>query len=150
MAAPRALRNRMEFSYHHSRGGPGPAAARALLRLQARAGVQADDLGVHVAVREHLDGEGGELRGEAETLREQHIALELFLERLGAGALAVDGSVDEPGGYREDPGAHRGQVTGDGQGHADDAALRRRIRGLADLAIERGDRRGVHDRAPLA
>ena len=32
----------------------------------------------------------------------------------------------------------------------DDAALRRRVRGLADLAVERGDRRGVDDHAALA
>ena len=41
------------------------------------------------------------------------------------------------------------QVAGDRQGHADDAALGRRVGGLADLAVERGDRRGVDDDAAL-
>ena len=41
------------------------------------------------------------------------------------------------------------EVAGDGQGHADDAALRRRVGGLADLAVEGGDRGGVDDGAPL-
>ncbi len=37
----------------------------------------------------------------------------------------------------------RDEVARDRQRHADHAALRRRVGGLADLAVERGDRRGV-------
>ena len=51
---------------------------------------------------------------------------------------------------RHHPDLQPGQVPGDRQGHADDAALGRGVGGLADLAVERRDRRGVHDDAPLA
>ena len=43
-----------------------------------------------------------------------------------------------------------GQVAGDRQGHADDAALGGGVRRLADLAVERRDAGEVHDRAALA
>ncbi|MCO5556213.1 hypothetical protein L7F22_009759 [Adiantum nelumboides] len=49
-----------------------------------------------------------------------------------------------------DPDAEVGQVAGDRQGHADDAALGRRVRGLPDLALERRDRGGVDDDAAVA
>ena len=42
-----------------------------------------------------------------------------------------------------------GQLAGDGQGHADDAALGRRIRCLADLTFEGGHARGVDDHAAV-
>ena len=42
------------------------------------------------------------------------------------------------------------EVAGDGQGHADHAALGRGVRRLADLAVEGRDGREVDDRAALA
>ena len=42
------------------------------------------------------------------------------------------------------------EVARDRQRHADDAALRGRVGGLADLAVEGGDRGGVDDHAALA
>ncbi|MDT3441528.1 hypothetical protein QOZ89_18270 [Pseudofrankia sp. BMG5.37] len=72
--------------------------APVLLGLEAGAGVDADDLGVQVAVGEQLDGQGGELVRGAEAVREEDVALQLVLERSGARAFAVDRGVDEPGG----------------------------------------------------
>ena len=58
--------------------------------------------------------------------------------------------LEEAGRDRHDPDSSFGEVAGDRQGHADDAALRRRVRRLADLPVERGDGRGVDDDAALA
>src|SRR5690606_30131696 len=56
---------------------PGPHGS---LRLHADAGVDADRLGVHVAVAQELGGEGGELAGLAEALGEEHARTEALLE----------------------------------------------------------------------
>ena len=55
-----------------------------------------------------------------------------------------------PGRDRAHADADGREVTGRGERERRDAALRRRVRGLADLPVERGDRRGVDDHAPLA
>ena len=60
---------------------------RLLFRLHPDAGVDADRLGVHVAVGQQLDGQRGELGGVARAVREQHVLGQLGLERLGALAL---------------------------------------------------------------
>ena len=77
-------------------------------------------------------------------------ALSLSLNASERLARAVDRRVDEAGGDAVDPDADGGEVAGDGQGHADDAALGGRVGGLADLAVEGGDRGDVDDGAPLA
>ena len=58
--------------------------------------------------------------------------------------------VDEAGRDRAHADAGRGEVARGGERERDDAALRRRVRGLTDLAVVRGDRRGVDDHAALA
>src|ERR687897_1282844 len=120
------------------------------LGLHAHATVDADDLGVHVAVAEQLDGHARELVGGAEALGEEHVALELLLELLAGLALAVDRRVDEAGRDAVHPDSDRGQVAGDRQRDADHAALRRRVARLADLAVEGSHGGDRHDRAPLA
>ena len=96
-----------------------------------------------------LDDHRGQLVGHAQAVREQHGLAELGLERLRAFALAVDRGVDQTGRDGVDPDADRRQVAGDRQGHADDAALGRRVRRLADLAVERRDAGHVDDGAAL-
>ena len=83
-------------------------------------------------------------------MREEHTLFEVRLKRFAALALAVDGCVDEARRNSVDADTRRRQVTSDWQGHAHNAALRGRIAGLADLTIERCDRRNVHDGATLA
>ena len=72
------------------------------------------------------------------------------LERFALLALAVDRGVDQARGDRVDANADSRKVTGDRQGHADDAALRGRVGALSDLAVERGGGRHVDDGAAAA
>ena len=65
-------------------------------------------------------------------------------------ALAVDRGVDQAGRDGVEADADRGEVAGDGEGHADDAALGGGVRRLADLAVEGGDAGQVDDGAALA
>ena len=67
-----------------------------------------------------------------------------------AGSVAKQRGVEQPRRDGADPDADRGEVAGDRQRHADDAALRRRVRGLADLPVEGRDRGGVDDDAAVA
>src|SRR5690606_28831526 len=131
-------------------GRARPGAPAGSLRLHAHAAVEPDDLCVHVAVAQQLDGQRGELLGDAEALGEQHVLLQLLLEGLRGLALAVDRRVDQAGGDAVDPHADGGQVAGDGERHADDTALGGRVGGLADLAVEGGDRGDGDDGAALA
>ena len=91
-----------------------------------------------------------QLLGPAEALGEQHALLQVGLELLRCLTGAVDRRVDQSRGHRVDADSDGGEVAGDGQRHSDDAALRRRVGGLADLPVEGGDRRHVDDRATLA
>jgi hypothetical protein len=82
--------------------------------------------------------------------------------RLGKGTLAASACCTSSGivksiGVPKMPGRDRhvadaalGEVARDRQGHADDAALRRRIGGLADLAVVGGDARRRDQHAALA
>ena len=88
--------------------------------------------------------------GVAQAVREEHVLGELALEGLGALARAVDRRVDQPRQDRVDPDADDGQVAGHREGQADDAALRRRVGGLADLAVLGRHRRRVDDGAAAA
>src|ERR1700685_2549458 len=74
---------------------PFPFPAGDLFGLQAGGGVDPDRLCVHVRVGQELDGQRGELRGAAETVREQDVPGQLGLERLGALGLAVARRVDQ-------------------------------------------------------
>jgi len=136
-------------------GGAGPPAGRGgggppRLGLHADAGVQADALGVHVAVAQQLDGHGGELGRVAKPFREEHSDAEALLELLGTFARPVDRCVDESGEDGVDPHADGSEVAGHGQRHTHDAALGGRVGGLADLAVLGGDRRRVDDGAAPA
>ena len=71
------------------------------------------------------------------------------LDRL-VGQVAEQRRVEQAGRDRHHPDLQPGQVAGDRQRHADDAALGRGVGRLADLPLERGDRRRVDDHAPLA
>ena len=51
---------------------------------------------------------------------------------------------------RDDPDAEAAEVARHRERHPGDAGLRRGVRDLADLPLERGDRRGVDDHAALA
>src|SRR6266566_1753566 len=111
------------------------------------------------ALVHHMTGQGiryglqtmcqrGVLRGAAQSRRMGHLVaqrLDLLL-----GQVREQRRVEQAGRDRHHPNLQPGQVAGDRQRHADDAALGRGVGGLADLAIERRDRRGVHDHAPLA
>ncbi len=70
--------------------------------------------------------------------------------RAGSGSAGEQRGVEQARGDRVDADAQRGEVAGGGQRHADDAALRRAVGGLPDLAVVGGDRRGVHADAALA
>ena len=65
------------------------------------------------------------------------------------GMAASMGVLKMPGAMRTDADAEHRQLARDGQRHACDAGLGRRIGGLADLSFEGGHRRGVHDHAAL-
>ena len=54
------------------------------------------------------------------------------------------------GAMASDADAEAAEVAGHRQRHAGDAGLGRGVGDLADLALERGDRRGVDDHAALA
>ena len=66
------------------------------------------------------------------------------------GRPAIIGVSKMPGAIVHDADADAREVARDRQRHADDAALGGRVGGLADLAVEGGDRRGVDDDAALA
>ena len=57
--------------------------------------------------------------------------------------------LEEAGGDRDDPDLPAGELAGDRQRHADDAALGGRVGRLADLALEGGDRGRVDEHPPL-
>ena len=57
--------------------------------------------------------------------------------------------LEQSGRDRDDPDLALGQLAGDRQGHADNAALGGRVGRLPDLAVEGGHRRGVDDDAAL-
>ena len=68
-----------------------------LFRLHPDAGVETNRLGIHVTVREQLDGQRRELAAIAESLGEQDSGTEACFELIGRFARAVDGRVDESG-----------------------------------------------------
>src|SRR6266545_5991922 len=82
----------------------------ASLRLEADTTVETDRLGVHVVVLDERAHELGELRRRAQALGERDRRGELLLPFVGRLALAVNGSVDDPGADRVDPDADHGQV----------------------------------------
>jgi alpha-methylacyl-CoA racemase len=71
------------------------------------------------------------------------------LDRL-VGQVAQQRRVEQARRDRHHADLQPGQVAGDRQRHADDAALGRGVGRLADLPLERRHRRGVDDHAPLA
>src|SRR5207244_3580930 len=82
----------------------------------------------------------------AETLRKRHLLAERGADRIGQGG--EKRRVEDPGRDRHDADPELGEVACDRERHADDAALRGRIGGLADLAVEGRDRGRVDDATP--
>src|SRR5688572_20331039 len=113
-----------------------------------RSAVEADGLGV-----QHLDLDDRlhqlrEFRRPAEARGKRHLLAERLLRVLrqaGEQRRLEDAGRD---GAHADTVARK--VARDGQCHADDRALRRRVGRLADLAVVGRDRSGVHDHAALA
>ena len=70
--------------------------------------------------------------------------------RASSGQRGQQRGVEGPGGDRHHPDPAARQIAGGRQREADDAALRRRVGDLADLAVEGGDRGGVDADAALA
>src|SRR5215213_9386747 len=62
-----------------------------------------------------------------------------------SGRLASRGVLNRARCDGDDPDAVLGEVAGDREGHADDPTLAGGVGGLADLAVERRDARGVDD-----
>src|SRR5213594_1654379 len=110
--------------------------------------VEPDRLAVQHHVGDDVAGERGVLVRLAEPLRERHLLGERRADRLRQ--RAEQGRLEDSGRDRHHANAQLGEVACDGQGHAHDAALGRRVRRLADLPVERGHRGGVDDHAALA
>ena len=84
----------------------------------------------------------------AEPRRKRHLLRQRLPRRLGQ--RRQEWGVERSGRNRHHADAHARELARDRQRHADDAALRRRVGGLADLAVECRHRGGVHDHAALA
>ena len=69
--------------------------------------------------------------------------------RASSGSAREQRGVEQARGDRHDADAVLGEVARGRERHADDAALRGRVGDLADLALVRGDRRGLHAHAAL-
>src|SRR5690606_8352734 len=120
----------------------------ALLRRQAQRAVEADGLAVQHRVVEDVAHQERVLLGAAEAAGERHRGGERGLRRLGQPA--QHRRLEDAGGDRHDADAVAGELARRGQGERGDAALGGGVGGLADLALERGDRGGVDDHAALA
>ena len=70
--------------------------------------------------------------------------------RASSGSAASSGVSNRPGAIVQTRMPSRARSRAAGSVRPDDAALRRRVGGLADLAVEGGDRGGHHERAALA
>ena len=115
----------------------------------ADAAVDPQRLAVHVVVGDELDHHRRQLVRGAQALGEEHALPQVRLELLRPLALPVDGRVDQAGCDRVHADPDGRQVARHGKRHADDAALRGGVGGLSDLAVERRDRRQVHDGTAL-
>src|SRR4029078_1360515 len=110
--------------------------------------VKAHILAVEIAVRYHRVGELRVFLRLAEPARERHLRRQRLLHPVGRPLQqwrvedARQDGVDANGLARE--------IAGDGQRQSDDAGLRGGLGGLSDLAVFRGDRGSIDDRAPIA
>ena len=126
-----------------------PGALFGALGGKTQRAVEADRLAVEVNVLGDLLGELSVLVGPAHPLRERDGGPPVGVQLLRVG-VAERGREESAGCDRHHPDAGRGEVAGERQRHRDDAALGRRVGGLADRAVEGGDRGGVDDDAALA
>src|SRR5262249_54844269 len=110
--------------------------------------VQADGLAVQHDVLEDVADQRRVLARAPQARRERDLRRQRLAQRLRRHG--EHRRVERPGRDGEDADAEGGQVARDRQRHADHTALRRRVRGLADLAVVRRDRRCVDDDATLA
>ena len=119
-----------------------------LLRRHADRAVEADRLAVQHLVLDDREREVRELVRDAEPRGERDAGAQRLAVLLGE--RRQKRRVEEARRDRVDADAAAGEVAGGRKGEADDAGLRRRVGGLADLPVEGGDRRRVDADAPLA
>src|SRR5215510_14984142 len=121
---------------------------RVLLRRHAQRPVQANHFAVEHRVFDDVFGQRRVFRRIAEPWRERDLRAERFphVFRQPGEQRSVEQARRD--GYDAD--AQAGEVAGDRQRHSDDPAFRRRIRRLADLAVEGRDRGRVDDHAAFA
>ena len=114
-------------------GDPSPLVR--LFRLHSDPRVDADRLGVHVAVGEQFHAQAGELVGVAEPLGKEDPRAESSLELLGVGSGPVNGRVDETRQNAVRPHADDREVARQRQRQTDHSPLRGGVRDLADLPV---------------
>src|ERR1700678_2983782 len=125
-----------------------PASLAVLAGGHPNGAVETDDLAVEVLVVDDGGGQAGVVLGRAQAVGVRDRGGQAVAD-VGAQAGQHRG-VHRAGGDRVDPDPPAGQVAGGDDGEAADAGLGGGVGGLADLALERGDRGGQHDRAALA
>ena len=97
---------------------------------------------------DHVLRQEAVLVGVAQTRGVRHLLAQRLLRLFGQ--RAQQWGLEQAGGDGADADQLTRQVAGDRQGHADDTALGRRVRCLADLTVERRHRGRVDDDALLA
>src|SRR5690242_18204015 len=127
--------------------------ARNLSRVDSTWGhsqrsVEPNHLAVQHRVLDDMARQRCVLLGAAEARGERHARAERLARLLGEAG--HHRRVEQARGDRADADAVLREVARGGERHADDAALGRAVRDLADLAVERGDRGGVDADAALA
>ncbi len=121
----------------------------ALLRRHPQRAVEPDRLAVQHRVVDDLGDEVGELVGVGRAGDGNGMPAP-SASRCSCGSAASSGVSNSPGRDRDDADPAAREVAGGRQRQPDDAALRRRVGDLADLAVEGGDRGGVDADAALA
>src|SRR5262249_46850831 len=119
-----------------------------LLRRHPDRAVETNHLAVEHRVADDLTHERRELRGPPETRRKRHRLAERFGDFRRY--LAHHRRLEDARRDRHDADSVARQLARDRQRHSDETRLRRAVRGLPDLSVERGDRRAEHDDAALA
>ena len=124
-------------------------ARNPLLRRHPDRAVEADHFAVQHRVADDLARRATRTRPAARAAAETAPSCRAHPATSG-GRLATIGVSKMPGRDRHHANAVARELARDRQRHPDDAGLRRAVGRLADLAVERGDRRRVDDHAALA
>ena len=119
-----------------------------IARRHAHRAVEADDLAVEIAVVDAMHHQRGEFARLAQALGERHRGAERILRLLRQ--RAQHRRAENARRDRQHADAEWREFARRRQRQRGDAALGRRIGGLADLAFEGGDRSGRDDHAALA